>query len=331
MLYKSSSGIYFQEDPPSKRLLAFWIGFICAIIIAIFYINFLSVPRNFKVGLIYDLRSGESLSSVANDLHSKNIIRSEFIFKALVFLISGNSKILEGNYAMPKAQNVITLAWRFANGDTEIAPMRITIPEGLNSYEIADLLYTNLQTFDKNEFLKYATKYEGYLFPDTYLITPGTKEGKIVDMMTANFDNKILAINAQIKTFGKSASDIIKMASILEEEARTPETRRVVAGILWKRIFIGMPLQVDSSFKYINGKTTKTLTLDDLRLDSPYNSYTNKGLPPTPISNPGLLAILAAITPTKTSYLYFLTDKSGNMHYSTTYAEHVANKAKYLR
>lgn len=302
-----------------------------ALLIVIFYVIFLASPRNFPTGLIYDLKSGQNLSVLADDLHSKNIIKSEFFFKGLVFLISGNSRVLEGNYAMPKVQNVITLAWRFANGDTEIAPMKITIPEGLNSYEIADLLYKNLQTFDKKAFLEYAKKYEGYLFPDTYMITPGTKENKIVDMMTANFDTQIKTLDTEIKTFDKPLSDVIKMASIIEEEARTQETRQIIAGILWKRIALGMPLQVDVSFKYINGKTTATLTLDDLKIDSPYNSYTHKGLLPTPISNPGLGAIKAAIEPVKTQYLYFLTDYAGNMHYAKTFEEHVANKAKYLK
>ena len=321
----------FLKDPLSRRRLAFWAGFILALFLAIFYFIFLAVPRNFPEGKIYNLKSGQNLSTLADHLYSQHIIKSKFFFKGLVFIISGNSKVLEGNYALLRAQNVITLAWRFANGDTEISPIKITIPEGLNSYEIADLLHSDLQTFDESLFLKYATKYEGYIFPDTYFITPGTKEDKIVDLMTSNFDDKIMTLNTQIRAFGKPVSDVIKMASILEEEARTPESRRVVAGILWKRISIGMPLQVDSSFKYINGKTTKTLTLDDLQLDSPYNSYTNKGLPPTPISNPGLLAIEAAITPIKTPYLYFLTDSNGNMHYAANYDEHVANKAKYIK
>ena len=121
------------------------------------------------------------------------------------------------------------------------------------------------------------------------------------------------------------------MASIIEKEARTMETRQIIAGILWKRLELGMPLQVDVSFKYINGKTTKNLTLADLKIDSPYNSYLYKGLPPTPISNPGLDAIKAAISPTKTDYLYFLSDRKGLMHYAKTYQQHLQNKELYLR
>jgi UPF0755 protein len=120
------------------------------------------------------------------------------------------------------------------------------------------------------------------------------------------------------------------MASIIEKEARTMEARQIIAGILWKRISIGMPLQVDVSFKYINGKVTEDLTLADLKIDSPYNSYLYKGLPPTPIANPGLDSIKATIKPIKTDYLYFLSDKNGGMHYAKDYAEHLHNKELYL-
>jgi UPF0755 protein len=125
--------------------------------------------------------------------------------------------------------------------------------------------------------------------------------------------------------------EIIKMASIVETEARMEKTRRVVAGILWERIRRGMPLQVDVSFRYINGKTTRNLTVSDLKIDSPYNSYIYKGLPPTPIANPGLEAILASANPIKTDYLYFLTGKDNVMYYARTFEEHVVNTELYLR
>jgi len=321
----------FRGCPPSMKRLTFLVGFVSALILVILYMIFLSAPKDFPRGFIYELKAGSNLSVVSQDLSDTHIVRSAFILKVLTFLIEGNGKVFEGNYLMPERQNAIKIAWRIANGETDLVPMKITIPEGLSSYEIADLLYTNLQTFNKKEFLKYATKYEGYLFPDTYNILPGTKENKIVDMMTSNFDEKIKSLNDKIKNFGKPVSDVIKMASILEEEARTMETRRTISGIFWKRISIGMALQTDTSFKYINGKTTKTLTLEDLKIDSPYNSYTHKGLPPSPISNPGLMAIEAAVTPIKSPYYYFLSDSEGNMHYAATHEEHVINKERYLK
>jgi UPF0755 protein len=121
------------------------------------------------------------------------------------------------------------------------------------------------------------------------------------------------------------------MASILEAEARTTETRKIISGILWKRMEIGMPLQVDAPFQYIIGKNTFQLTTNDLKFDSPYNTYKYKGLPPGPIGNPGLDAISATVNPIKTNYLYYLSDVRGNMHYAKTFAEHVINKEKYLK
>ena len=121
------------------------------------------------------------------------------------------------------------------------------------------------------------------------------------------------------------------MASLIEEETRTQEERPTVAGILWKRLDIDMPLQVDATFSYINGKNTFELTLDDIADDtSPYNTYAHKGLPPGPISNPGLDSIVAALYPKENPYLYYLADLSGTTHYSRTFDEHKEKKFRYL-
>ena len=121
------------------------------------------------------------------------------------------------------------------------------------------------------------------------------------------------------------------MASILEEEGRTEATRQTIAGILWKRLAEGMPLQVDASLVYATGKKSgDQLAPDDFKMSSPYNTYLNKGLPPTPISNPGLAAIRAAIHPTASKYYYYLTDRQGGFHPAATYEEHLINKQKYL-
>lgn len=121
------------------------------------------------------------------------------------------------------------------------------------------------------------------------------------------------------------------MASLIEREAKTDEDRKTIAGILWNRIDLKMPLQVDAVFGYIKGIDTYHPTSEDLSIESPYNTYLHAGLPPTPISNPGLESLHAAATPTKTDYLYYLTGKDGVMHYAKTFEEHKANRAKYLK
>jgi len=124
--------------------------------------------------------------------------------------------------------------------------------------------------------------------------------------------------------------EVLTMASIIEKEVRTPEDMKLVSGVLWKRIEVGMPLQVDAPFIYYNGKNSYTLTKEDLSDDHEYNTYKNKGLPPTAITNPGLDSIRAAITPTNTEYLYFLSDKSGNMYYAKNFEGHKRNRELYL-
>jgi UPF0755 protein len=127
------------------------------------------------------------------------------------------------------------------------------------------------------------------------------------------------------------SNDTLIMASIIEKEVQTPEDMKRVAGILFNRMKIGMPLQVDSTLTYINQKTSATLTSADLKTDSPYNTYTRKGLPPTPICNPGINAILAVLNPTPSKDFYFLTTKDNTVIYAQTHDQHVANKQKYLR
>jgi UPF0755 protein len=124
---------------------------------------------------------------------------------------------------------------------------------------------------------------------------------------------------------------LVIMASLLEREAKTLADKRMVAGILWNRIKIGMPLQVDAVFGYIHDRATYSPSFDDLHVDSPYNTYLNKGLPPGPIDNPGLDSIIAAATPTKTSDLYYLTGSDGQMHYAKTFEQHKQNRALYLK
>lgn len=322
----------FFENPLKKRFAFLSFSLLFLVFIFLFYLAFWSAPKYFPINTIYDLKTGQTLSLVASNLSEKNIIRSEFWFKSFVYIFSlGDSKVIEGDYYLSDSQSVFIMAWRVSHGGFDTIPLKIVVQEGLNNREIADIFVSKLPSFKKDKFLKLAEKLEGYLFPDTYFMTPDMSEEEIIKMMNDNFNEKIKTLDAEIKSFNKPISDVIKMASILEEEARTLESRSVISGILWKRISIKMPLQVDCSFKYINGKTSKTLSLDDLKIDSPYNSYLYRGLPPTAISNPGLMAIKASIMSVKTDYLYFLTDNEGNMHYAKTHEEHVENKEKFLK
>ena len=195
---------------------------------------------------------------------------------------------------------------------------------------MATILQKDIPGFDAPYFVKIAHDKEGYLFPDTYYFLPNVTADDVVSAMSNNFNQKIATLDSDIRSSSRSLKDIIIMASIVEQEARTIDTRKIIAGILWKRLDKGLLLQVDAPLVYITGNTTGYISIDDTKIDSPYNTYKYKGLPAGPITNPGLDSITAVLHPTMTAYFYYLSDKNGVMHYAETFAEHVANKEKYL-
>jgi UPF0755 protein len=303
---------------------------VVGILLILFFVN-LRAPADFPTSSLYTIEKGTGLSNLALDLFNKKIIKSPFLFKSFSVLLGGTKSIIAGDYVLNNKESAFSLAGRMISGDYQLALTKITIPEGLSVKEISVLLSKKFPNIKQDSFKKLALNMEGYLFPDTYLFLPNTVAEMIIEKMKETFKARVSTLDSDIIKFNKPLSDIIKMASIIEEEGRTTETRQIISGILWKRLSLGMPLQVDASFRYINGKTTENLTLADLKIDSPYNSYLYKGLPPTPICNPGLDSIRATITPIKTDYLFFLNDKDGKMHYAKTYAQHLQNKELYLK
>jgi len=172
---------------------------------------------------------------------------------------------------------------------------------------------------------------DGFLFPDTYFFDKEYALSDIVDKMLGNFDEKITdAMRVKYKARGKNLYEVVIMASLLEEEVQTLEDMKIVSGILWKRMEIGMPLQIDATLAYLTDKKTGEITNEDKLIDSPYNTYLYRGLTPTPISNPGLNAIQAAIEPTESEYLFYLSTPQGETIFSKTNEEHNENRAKYL-
>ncbi len=309
-----------------KYLLSLFAPFV---ILSGFYLLFYFPPQNFPQGEVITIISGESLQSITDMLYNTHVVRSPFIFRTTVILLGGEKRLIAGDYLLDRKESPVQLAYRLVHGQFHIDTIKVTIPEGWNVFQIATQLEKSLDNFDKFTFLSLAKDKEGYLFPDTYFLSPQVKPDVIIDLMQRTFNQKILTVPG-IASSPHNIKDIIIMASLLEAEARTTVSRRIIAGILWKRLSLSIPLQVDSTFSYINGKTTYELTASDLKIDSPYNTYKYKGLPPGPIGNPGLDAIISAITPTETKYLYFLSSKSGDMYYATTFEQHKRNKELYL-
>lgn len=316
------------QDTPAKVMLFL----ILLIVVVSSFVSFLTLPPfNFPSEKMIVVKSGTLLGDVSTLLDNENIIRSKSVFEFCAKIMGGTKPIVAGQYLFKEPISACSVANRIAHGISGIPAIRITIPEGVSNKEIAAIIAPKLKTFDAAFFLDHARAKEGYLFPDTYLFLEGTITQEVENTMSVNFTKKIEPWKGEIEISKHSLSDIVTMASLLEKEATTEVDKGIVSGILWNRISRGMPLQVDAPFLYLLGKKSSELTVADLQIKSAYNTYRNKGLPAGPIGNPGIAAIRAALHPTASTYLYYLSDKNGTMHYAKTFDEHVANKAKYLR
>ncbi|MES3031579.1 MAG: endolytic transglycosylase MltG [Patescibacteria group bacterium] len=308
-----------------------WASLACAFVVFAVVVWLGRVPKDFPKEPV-DIHVGRdsSISSIGQELFDEHIISSQFLFKVASTLYSKGRGVWAGDYRFSTPENVWVVAYRLVHGHQNLPKIRITIPEGTNVYDMAYIYLTELPHFNAARFVSLAYKYEGYLFPDTYYFLSNVTPEEIIKKMRATFNERIAPLEEDIQKSGKSLKDIVIMASIVEKEAYPDESRRIIAGILWDRLEDGMKLQVDAPFYYVTGKRGG-FTLNDLKIDSPYNTYLYKGLPVAPISNPGLKAIADTINPTKTNYVYYLTGKDGEMRYAVTFDEHIENKNTYLR
>jgi UPF0755 protein len=287
-------------------------------------------PRDFPVGQVIAIHENQTLQSIGWQLEDQHIISNDLLFELFARGYGYDRSIVAGNYLFDKKLSLPTLLTQLKNGEHGITEVKVTIPEGLNRHEISERLSAVLPDFRSADFLALTEKEEGYLFPDTYFFYQNATATVVFQAMRDNFDARTKNIR---NTFSSETEfrDLVIVASLLEEEGISTEDRKNIAGIIEKRRSIGMPLQLDATFQYINGKASLQLTDEDLQIDSPYNTYRNKGLPPTPISNPGLSSLDAALHPNTTSYLYYLSDKNGNIHYAKNFEEHKVNKSKYIQ
>lgn len=294
------------------------------------YLSAIRPPDDFPTDELVSVDSGMPLIAIAQSLYEQKVIRSPLAFVIFVRILGRERGVQAGDYLFKEPKDSWTIARAISIGAFGLEPRRVRIPEGATTREMATILASTLPRVNTDTFLLQARPQEGYLFPDTYFFLPNANEQMVIQALRQNFDAHIAQVQPQIDASGHTLSDIVIMASIIEREARNPSDRRLISGVLWNRIKKGMPLQVDATFLYTIGKNTFELTRSDLKIDNPYNTYVNRGLPPGPIGSPSLDSLEAAADPTPNNYLYYLADKSGVTHYSRTYAEHLRNKAKYL-
>jgi len=319
------------------------------ILIAIFVFGFayraLYVsPSKDNNPIFFQIAKNETFGTIVSDLKEKGLVKNEALIKLYARTFGIDKKIKAGRFRLDS--NLSPVATLNFLVDPEHGEISITIPEGSSIFDI-DAKLTALSIIQKNDFINWAInastqdfpfipnngnvpRTEGYLFPDTYFIfAKNFRPEDLGNAMLRNFDKKVVeGLTEDIKNSKRSLNEIIIMASILEREVQTEEDCAVVAGMLWKRLDNKWPLQVDATLLY--GKADRSILSGDLQRDGSHNTYTRQGLPATPIGNPGLKTIRAAIHPVDSPYWFYLNAKDGKTIYAKTNKEHAENKIKFL-
>lgn len=288
------------------------------------------------------IEKGQTGSEIADMLFERGLIRSTQGFKLWLYLSGTNDKLQTGHYQIPNKVTVRELISLLQEGHVE--SIRVTIPEGYTVGDIAMVLEKN-QIMKAKDFLAEAKTYvpypymkgtkpatypvEGFLFPSTYEIPVGATPREVIQMMADEMNRYLTpAVKKQIQAQHMSIHDFVTLASIVERESLFDADRPTIAGVFKKRLAHGIPLQSDATISYVLGYAKENVTIGDTQLQSPYNTYVSKGLPPGPIANPGKKSLDAVLHSENTDYLYFVADKEGHNHFSKTYEEHLAEVNK---
>ncbi|KKQ38651.1 MAG: Aminodeoxychorismate lyase [Candidatus Roizmanbacteria bacterium GW2011_GWA2_37_7] len=294
----------------------------------------LPVNKQSKDSIIFVIDPGQNLDSIINNLSKVNLIRNRIVFFLVVKKLGLEREIQAGDFRLSAAMDAYEIAEELTHGTIDIW---VTVPEGLRKEEIAEIMS---KTFDVSETEFNQLAQEGYLFPDTYLVPKNPNPKQIIELMKATFDTKYSdELRAQASINGLTDEEVVNLASIVEREAKFDQDRAQVASILLRRYRENYPLEVDATIQYALGYQTqetrwwkRSLSYTDLEIDSPYNTYKKIGLPPTPISNPGIAAIQAVVyADENTPYQFYLSEPSGTTHYAKTFEDHQINIQKYLR
>ena len=283
-----------------------------------------------KEPIIFVVQKGDGVKEISSGLKQKGLIKSSVVFFLLVKQLGIDKKIEAGDFRLSPSMTAQEIAENLTHGNLAIC---ITVPEGKRAAEIAEILKEKMHTYNSS-WANVLAAQEGYLFPDTYLIPKDADINIIVSQMRNNFEQKYATLDANKRKLTKE--EIVILASLIEREAITDTEKPIIAGILINRLNVGISLQVDSTIQYAKGQNVanknwwEPVTIEEYKsVVSNYNTYLFAGLPPGPISNPGLVALRAAAFPADTDYLYYLHDKSRTIRYAKTLSEHNANIEKY--
>ncbi len=342
------------QKPGKKWWLIFLVSFVTLLILAaaagaayVWYQIYIPADSNNSQISKLIVESGRSVKEIGASLRQENFIRSEFWFEIYIWYKKQQANLQAGQYALSPDMNIPEILQTITGGKVIPNEVQVTFPEGFTITQMKDRLLENgvpsgaaleeelIDGFQvQYKFLSGVAQennFEGFLFPDTYRFKKDISRAEIVKKFLDNFDKKLTPeMREEISQQGKSIYQIVILASIVQQEALEEKEMSMIAGIFWNRLKLNILLQSDATINYATGKKARQVSADDLKIQSPYNTYLHAGLPPTPICNPGIEAIRAAIYPQQSDYLYFLHPLNSPAVYSKTLEEHNKNKAKYL-
>lgn len=319
-----------------RKFLLFLFAPVFIFLVGIYWFKTASLPPAVE-GEAEDflISKGLSASQIGDKLEKEGLIKSSLAFKLYVQITGRAGQIQAGEYRLSPNYSLFKIVEELVRGPVGVW---VTIPEGYRREEIAWKFADSLRKEDKEnfveEFLQASTGQEGYLFPDTYVFLKNAPASAIIQKMQATFARKVGTEITQ---------EQLIVASLVERETKTAKERPVVAGIIYKRLKAGWPLQIDATLQYAVSSIKSqvsgikkidwwpVLTKEDMTIKSPYNTYKYPGLPPTPIANPGLSSIRAAIYPQESDFWFYLHDTNDLIHYAKTSEEHKQNIEEYLK
>ncbi|MCA9353949.1 MAG: endolytic transglycosylase MltG [Candidatus Kaiserbacteria bacterium] len=304
----------------------------CTLGVLYWYLNRLNQPPVlFPIDQAVTIEQGMNVNAITEMLAEKHIVQSKALLYYIILLFHDPTDIKASTYVFEHPLTTGEIALQLTQGDFDTDLVRFTHIEGERATMIAARAADVLPNFNPSNFIAEAEPLEGRLYPDTYFIPADYTDKQLLTLLLETFDEKTAPLEAQVASSSLSFDEILVLASIIEREANTPESMRLVSSVLQNRLEIDMALQTDASIEYILDKPLSELTPEDLEINSLYNTYLYPGLPPTPIGNPGLDAIMAVLEPAESEYFYYITDNEGVFHFSETYNQHLRNIDLYLK